>query len=141
MVEAAFRLENFQFDKVFMDFEPQSNSKMWSLSVAPQGVYHERDGYFDLLFTLHAVMGEDASAKSPRMEIRCKAVFRFIKPIEFSKIPSYFYSNSIAILFPYVRAFVSTVTLQANIPPVILPTYNLSNLQDELLQHTVVEKA
>lgn len=32
-------------------------------------------------------------------------------------IPDYFYANSIAILFPYVRAFVSTVSLQANIPP------------------------
>ena len=35
-------------------------------------------------------------------------------------IPDYFYPNSLAIVFPYVRSFVSSVTLQANIESPIL---------------------
>lgn len=36
-----------------------------------------------------------------------------------------FYSNALSILYPYVRAIVSTYTAGANIKPVILPTINI----------------
>lgn len=55
----------------------------------------------------------------------------------FDEIPTYFYRNAIAIIFPYVRAFISTVTLQSNIPPVILPTMNLSSLESPLKENTI----
>ena len=38
-----------------------------------------------------------------------------------------FEANAIAILFPYVRAIVSTFTANANVAPVILPPMNLYN--------------
>ncbi|EXZ22215.1 pretranslocase subunit SecB family protein, partial [Bacteroides fragilis str. S13 L11] len=56
-----------------------------------------------------------------------------------AEIPNFFYPNSIAILFPYVRAFVSTLTLQANIKPILLPTLNLSSLQDTLRENTTTK--
>ena len=56
--------------------------------------------------------------------------------IEFNDIPGFFYPNSIAILFPYIRAFVSTLTLQANVTPIVLPTLNLTNLQEKLKKNT-----
>ena len=70
------------------------------------------------------------------MEVHCVAEYSFQKEIEFADIPPYFYSNSIAILFPYVRAFISNLSLQANFPPMILPTMNLSDLGEELKAHT-----
>ncbi len=70
-------------------------------------------------------------------QIKCIAIFEFEDKINFEDIPSYFYINSIAILFPYVRAFVSTVTLQANIPPIVLPTMNISSLGKPLKESTV----
>lgn len=53
--------------------------------------------------------------EAPFIKVHCSAVFNFGCSIKFEEIPSYFYANSIAIIFPYVRAFISTVTLQANI--------------------------
>lgn len=35
-------------------------------------------------------------------------------------------ANAIAILFPYIRAIVSTYTAHANIVPVILPPMNIN---------------
>ena len=55
-------------------------------------------------------------------------------PLE--EIPGFFYPNSLAIIFPYVRAFVSTITLQANVHPVMLPTLNLIGLTEELRSNT-----
>lgn len=42
-------------------------------------------------------------------------------------------------VIPYVRAFISSVSVQAGIPPIVLPTYNLSVLQEELKENTRVE--
>lgn len=39
-----------------------------------------------------------------------------------------FYSNALSILYPYVRAIVSTYTAGANIKPVILPTINIKKM-------------
>lgn len=37
-------------------------------------------------------------------------------------------NNAVAILFPYIRALISTYTANANVPPLILPPINVSNL-------------
>ena len=37
-------------------------------------------------------------------------------------------ANTVAILFPYVRSIISTITATANIPPIILPPINTYKL-------------
>ncbi|MBK7039827.1 MAG: protein-export chaperone SecB [Bacteroidetes bacterium] len=54
------------------------------------------------------------------------------------EIPTFFYKNCIAIIFPYLRAFLSTLTLQANVKPLILPLMNLSGLEKPLIENTVL---
>ena len=79
-----------------------------------------------------------AECENSSIYVNCIADYKFEDIHSLEDIPEYFYANSIAILFPYVRAFVSTVTLQANIRPIVLPTYNVSPLQDMLIKNTVV---
>lgn len=55
-----------------------------------------------------------------------------------NEIPNYFYANSLAIIFPYIRAFVSTITLQSNMHPIVLPTVNLMGLSEKLKRNTDV---
>lgn len=40
--------------------------------------------------------------------------------------------NAVAILFPYVRALISTFTANVNVTPLILPTVNVNKLIDNL---------
>lgn len=47
---------------------------------------------------------------------------------------SFICRNAPAILFPYVRAYVSTLTAQAGIAPIIMPTVNLVKDGEELLK-------
>ena len=37
-----------------------------------------------------------------------------------------FESNAIAIMFPYLRAIISTYTVNANVAPVLLPAMNIN---------------
>ena len=45
--------------------------------------------------------------------------------------PEKFVKNAIAILYPYVRALVSTYTANANINPLILPAINVNKLIED----------
>ncbi|MDD3958090.1 MAG: protein-export chaperone SecB [Candidatus Izemoplasmatales bacterium] len=40
-------------------------------------------------------------------------------------------NNTTAILFPYLRALVSSITMNANIPPYIIPVFNVVELFEQ----------
>ena len=72
------------------------------------------------------------------INVSCVALFSFGSPVTVAEIPEFFYPNSLAIVFPYIRAFVSTISLQANVTPVVLPTVNLMGLTEDLKKQTTV---
>ena len=142
MEQAVFSLKNYRFDKVTLDFTDVVNSRL-RLSIQPFGLFNPASKIFILTFIFNAFAiaeGDDGlPAEKSLVNIRCRAEFEFKNVNVIDDIPPYFYSNSIAILFPYVRAFISTVTLQANVSPIVLPTMNLSSLQEELKRNTNVQ--
>lgn len=132
MNRAAFSLESYRFEKVSLDFTVTESNEL-TLDFDPKGMYSQSSGSFELIFIFTAI--DETGHKI--VEVKCVSIFNFEDKITFEEIPEYFYSNSIAILFPYVRAFVSTVTLQANVSPIVLPTMNLTSLQGKLKDHTL----
>ena len=139
MKEAVFSLRGYKFPMVKMDLrkiKPLQN-KM-NLSILPKGVFYPKNHSFELTFNFVASLeGEEGT---PCIEISCIGDFEFKEIESIADIPSYFYANSIPILFPYVRAFVSTVTLQANYQPIVLPTMNLSDLSNFLKENVSVKE-
>lgn len=133
---AAFQLDKYIFNSVFIDLENQKPTET-SINFEPSGIYDSEKSAYDLKFVFSAFSAE--SGDNPFIKIQCLGTFSFENVKEVGEIPSFFYRNAIAILFPYVRAFISTVTLQANIPPMILPTYNLSELEAPLKEKTTVK--
>lgn len=138
MNKAAFSLENFIFNKVDLNFDADLTDEL-NLKFTPKGVYHEKEGLFILTFIFEASINTDTNSK-PLVTIQCDSKFIFEDKPVFEELPQYFYRNSIAILFPYIRAFISTVTTQANIRPIILPTMNLSSLEEPLKEATTVNR-
>jgi len=132
MQKAAFSIINYQFDKVFIDLS-NHHSKDLSLSFDTSGTYFNENQNFELKFVVKVAQNAE---ENPFAEISCKGMFKFENIESFENIPEFFYRNSIAILFPYVRAYLSLVTTQANVPGIILPTLNLSNLEAELKKNT-----
>lgn len=133
MEKAAFKLDNYQFPKATIDFTKAKEKNEIELQFAPEGQFEKDKRLFRLHFSVQICLN---NSDEPAMEVHCVAEYSFQNEIEFADIPPYFYSNSIAILFPYVRAFISNLSLQANFPPMILPTMNLSDLGEELKAHT-----
>lgn len=133
MKEAAFNLKSYIFPKVKVDLSNYSNEDLL-LDLIPSGIFDAKGSEFQLSFEVK-VFNKGKKSK-PFVEIVCLSFFRFKNVLKFEDIPDFFYTNSIAIIFPYIRAYLSILTSQANLPPIILPTYNLTSLNTELINNT-----
>lgn len=135
MKSASFSLTKYAFEKVLIDYSLKTDAEI-SIHFEPKGIFRqtEEKSIYELTFVFTST---EKGSEKPFIQIECKAVFEFAENISFEEIPSYFYANSIAILFPYIRAFISTITLQANYSPFVLPTMNLSSLEEPLRKNTI----
>lgn len=132
---AAFFLEYYKVSK-FLFTEASSENESINVKFRPSGKYNSKEGRYVLLFDFFATYGEK---DTELISVSMSAYFKFQHPIELNEIPDYFYRNSIAIVFPYLRAFISTLTSVANSKPLILPVMNLSSLENPLKENTTSE--
>ncbi len=133
MQKAAFSILNYRFDKVELDLSNHIDKEL-GLSFETNGVFTQETSQYELIFLVR--VGNDELEK-PYITIQCRGVFEFENVSNLEEIPDFFYRNAIAILFPYVRAYLSLVTTQANVPGIILPTLNLSDLEEGLRKSTI----
>jgi preprotein translocase subunit SecB len=86
-------------------------------------------------------INETIEEKKLLIESTIVGKFAFVGVKDVDSIPDFFYTNALAILFPYLRSFISTLTLQANSSnAVILPLYNLLNLVQPLRENTTLDE-
>lgn len=134
MEKAAFKLDGYHFTKASLDFNIPNDAEL-NISFNPKGVFYVKEARYDLVFDVTVECVETATEV---VKVSCEASFSFGNKVSIEDIPDYFYPNSLAIVFPYVRAFVSTISLQANVQPVVLPTVNLMGLTEKLKEQTQI---
>ncbi len=90
-----------------------------SLDVEPQIKIDNNDMIIDLVTTIF----ENSKQNNYPFEMKVSITGYFSTSGE---SPEKFQANAIAILYPYIRAIVSTYTASANISPLILPAININ---------------
>lgn len=135
MKKAAFSLDNYRFNKIFINSDNTPTEDI-SIDFKPSGIFDSETKSFELALDFTA-FSEEKGIDNYFMKITCLSIFSFDEVNTVEEIPPYFYKNSIAIVYPFIRAFVSSVSLQANVKPIILPTMNLSSLEIPLKENTV----
>lgn len=103
----------------------------------PSAIYRQQEGLMSL--QLDVALKDTSDNDSTAIALLLEAVFTFEETPALADIPDYFYKNSIAIVYPYIRAFITNLTATANITPLILPLLNLSVLEEELKKRTSSE--
>lgn len=136
MPQAAFSITNYYFDKVNINLENKPSSNKLDLTFDVKGIFKSAKSDYELTFIVKVT---NENLPHPLVQIQCRGIFHINGIHNADEIPEFFYNNSIAILFPYVRGYVSMATTQANIPGIILPTLNLSSLGAKLKHNTQVE--
>lgn len=134
--KAAFQLLDYCFTDVVLKLSNVPTTI--NIDFAPGGVFDLKDKTYELSLEFFAFEGE--IREDAFVRILCKGTFQFTNVDTLSEIPSFFYRNGIAILFPYIRAFVSSITAQANIKPLLLPTLNLGDLEAPLREGTIIKQ-
>lgn len=128
--KAAFYLKDFEIPEFnFLNTKGVEDENI-EIGFDPKGEFSIKNKtfYLTLKFRLY-----DNTTSKDYFSTKIIGVFGFENVDKLEEIPSFFYKNSIAILYPYLRSFISSVTLQANIRNVILPTMNLSSLEPVLI--------
>lgn len=82
---------------------------------------------------------------SLNINVKLKGIFEFDNEIDEESKNNFFNVNAPAILFPYLRAYITSLTALSGITPVILPTINLaarakkidSKAEDEVNNNTI----
>lgn len=133
MQKAAFSIVKYQFDRVNINLAHHKSSEI-ILDFDTHGVYYEGNSTYELRFSVKAF---NDTVENSFAEVHCVGTFSFENVKNIEEIPDFFYRNSIAILFPFVRAYVSIVTIQANVPAIMLPTLNLMSLEEVLRNNTI----
>ena len=112
---------------------PNGENEGLLIKFEPRGIYNEKQGQFEL--TLRFI-GKETENSQPTIDLVSMAIFIFKPNLPFSNIPPFFYKNAIAIFFPYLRAFISTLTLQCNSKILLLNVMNLMNLEQPFREAT-----
>ena len=125
-----YRFPTFTFNStISTTVENKENTLRLELSAS--GIYTPVSRLFTVRIDLQLSSNEESV-----IQLRSEATFRFTS--ETAELPEYFYANSIAIVYPYIRAFCSLMTTQSNNTPIILPVLNLTQLGEELKQNTTI---
>jgi len=132
--KASFSFKTFKVPSFSYNSSQKKESEL-KLDFNPKGLYNKRSGVYQLTVEFTGIEEGGNSI----IKVVSQAVFEFSKELDAKDIPDYFYSNSIAIVFPYIRAFISNLTLQANTGVIMLGLLNFTRMGDLLKSQTINE--
>lgn len=125
---AKFRFQNFVVKESHIILNEQGEQKI--------AIHFNPKGYiFRSLDQFHLELGVEVKEEHNKFHIRVNtiSVFEFDPSDDFTQFKEdYFLTNAPAIVFPYIRAYISTLTTQSGLFTVQLPTLNLASLAEML---------
>lgn len=132
--KAAFSILSFRISQVLLNATEDAKGQELQVGFTPSGIYNSKSGEFELI--LNCIMHKSGKHDEPNLKVTLLTYFKFAENLPLAKLPEYFYRNSIAIVYPYLRAYISTLTAQGNNDLIILPLMNLSSLEKPLRENT-----
>lgn len=126
-IQKRIRLVSFKSRRFFMSATdtpngPNINEPIFDLTLRDLK-FTDRKTWFAKVFDVKLTVPFQHEVIS--IELEYHTVFDCSEPVEDEFLKTQFALVSApAIGFPYVRAFISTVTIQAGLPPIILPSIN-----------------
>ncbi len=126
--KADFQFKGYKILKSSIEIrEDYKKFKDFDFGLDVSGIYKKSDNLFKLNLNL-MIKNEDSGFLC---EVSTQGMFKVLNTEDNSILNNYFYTNATALLFPYIRAYITNLTAQSGIDGVILPTMNLSKIVNE----------
>lgn len=133
--EASIQFVNFLVKESHLIFKEPGKQKI-SVGFAAKGYIFKDINQFQLQ------LGVNINEEEGKFEIKLEteSIFEYPKDANLESYKnSLFVINAPAIVFPYLRAYITNLTALSGIPVLTIPTFNLSNL-GEILKNNIVEE-
>ncbi|WP_339888942.1 protein-export chaperone SecB [uncultured Flavobacterium sp.] len=125
---AEIQFLNFAVRESHIIFNKLSDFKI-DININPKGFVFKSLNQFKLQLSVDVKDVDD----NFNINIVTDAIFSYPENAELTKyIDTLFVVNAPAIVFPYVRAYISSLTALSGMPTLNLPTLNLSNVGEQL---------
>lgn len=132
-VQSAFQFIKYNIVRSLIERKTDGNYKSLNVGFNPKGVYTKSEKRFELSLGIR-IQDEE---KKLLIEVDTVAFYEIAaEENEEKMLKNFFYVNAPAILFPYVRAYIASLTALSGMPPIHLPTLNLTSLAPELEKNT-----
>jgi len=139
MKKATFFLDDITYDSVVIESSNLLKEESIDVDFETSGEFFTEKSTFSLKMTFRA-FGEETGLENSFVSVTLNAIFDFHNVSNYKEIPEHFYDNSIAMVYPYIRAFLTSIVFQANLKrKFILPTMNLVGVGDQLKANTSVK--
>ncbi|MCF8308932.1 MAG: protein-export chaperone SecB [Bacteroidales bacterium] len=135
MENSKFQFKGFTILRSLIERTEETASTNLSVGFSPRGTIKEDDAVFQLNLSVKI---QDKN-EVVNIEVDAKANYEFDKAANLEELDNYFYVNAPALLFPYIRAYISTLTNLSGYAPITLPTLNISGIGEDLKKNTTRE--
>lgn len=126
---ARFRMQGYLITNTSIRLTGNEIGEDMEFGIAPEGVFNEAEKTF--LLTLNVVAKD--KEQNLDLSLTIKGMFEYDTD-DMNELIPYISMNAPAIMFPYIRAYISNITALGGTQPIILPTLNVEGVGLELLE-------
>lgn len=126
-----FKLDQFTIAEFSIKRNPVKQGVV-SIDIKPKGVINENKKLYTIFLTVK--LEDDKNSFS--IDLEAIGLFKFKNSIKLEELDNYFFTNAPAIIFPYIRSYISAVSALSGLSPINLPVMNLSGLRGKLKDNT-----
>lgn len=120
---SSLRFENYKVNKIeFKANEIKQQKQVWNLKFNINNTTEVNKERNRMKITLAINMFEGVENAPFSMNVEISGFFELVGEDDITR----YEANAIAIMYPYLRAIVSTYTASANVSPIILPAINVN---------------
>jgi preprotein translocase subunit SecB len=124
------RFSDIKVTKLDLKFSGPTKDEEYNVFIDFEPVFYKEESKirdFALSFDLRISSPDNASS----IELKALSYFNTSEPItEDFKTSDWVKINAPAIAFPFLRAYISSITIQSGVNPIILPAFNFTRLKD-----------
>lgn len=126
--KARFRFVEYLFKETSIKLTGEDISDDVEFGIEPNGIFEEDNKMF--ILTLNVLVKDKKGSLEVKMTVTGKYEY---ETNDIQELVPYLGFNAPAIMFPYIRAYITNITALGGMSPIILPTLNMESVGKELL--------
>lgn len=126
--ESSFSFVEYKIHKSTLILSDTEISRKMHFEINPSGEFVDEDKF---ILSLDVHVNDENHYFDVELEMRGTFMY---KATDLERLIKFISINAPAIMFPYIRAYVSTLTSLSGIPTIMMPTINMEPVGKQLLE-------